>query len=148
MHNSILQDTAISLGTLRALCPAEVKAIESHPGFPGWGEIFNYLGDEDEFLLYFFTFDDDLRANDDWESIHMELSELWTSLCDAFFRATKGAVLGMIYFDISCCDSNDSIPSNADGCIFTVDGTHETKLTPAGEILEGQLETVLLTQYV
>ena len=142
-----MQTQCISLETLRSFCPAEVRAFESHPRFPGWGRIFDYLDDEDEFDLFFFDYDDELREKDDWQPVHKEFYGLWESLYDAFETATNGARLGMKHFDVSRCDDNDCIPSNEGGCIFTVDGTHEMKLTPAGEILEGKLEQVLLTQY-
>jgi hypothetical protein len=147
MYNSIMQHTIISLAVLRSLCPSEVAAIESHPAFPGWGRIFDFLEEEDGWEFVFFEKDDDIRDKDEWPAAHKELCALWDALCDAFERATKGGRLGIDYFDIDRCDNNDCIPTNENGCVFPVTGTHETVALAAGEILEGKLEELLVTQY-
>lgn len=147
MYNSIIQHTIISLDDLRGLCPADVAAIESHSRFPGWGRIFEYLDEKDGFDLLFYRPEEDLFNEDEWPKLNEVFTELWFELEAAFDKATQGGSLGITYFDIARCDRNDCIPTNEDGCVFTVEGTHEKVLTAAGRILAGKLESMLITQY-
>lgn len=147
MYNSILKYTIISLADLRAICPSEVAAIESHEAFPGWGRIFEYLDEPDGLEFPFYEGESDLCDTCDWPTLHKAFCELWDALQGAFDLATHGGSLGIDYFDINRCDSNDCIPTNEDGCVFPVDGTHEMVPTAAGKILAGKLKELLVTQH-
>jgi|GEM_PF-5289864 len=144
MSTSIMQGYCISLGVLKGICPREVAAIEKHPAFTDWGRIFDLVDDEEDTM--FFEYDDDVRDAETWQSINEEISSLWANLAQAFFKATNGATLSLLYIDEARCDDLDDVPDNEDGCIFDVDGVFETTVTPAGSSIHEHVSRFLYLQ--
>lgn len=102
----------ISYKDLKTMCPEQITAIESHPGFSSWQEVAMEFYD-DEGLL-------------DGTVEH---------LCEAFSDKTivdgKCLELALVHYEDG---SKYDEPNDHDGCVFEVIGTYET--TPAGKKFE------------
>jgi hypothetical protein len=147
MSASIFDFVTITLDGVRSVCPSEVAAFESHPSFPGWGQLIDYL-DEDEAETWFYDYDDDIRGADEWPRLHEEFDVLWGDLCRAFQQNTRGLQLSYEFINRDRCDKYDCYPDSAqDGFLFVVEDVRESKLTEGGRMVADHIESVRYLQY-
>lgn len=147
MSASIFAFVTITLDGVRSVCLSAVTAIESHPSFPGWGQLIDYL-DEDELDTMFYEYDEDIRGADEWPRLHEEFGALWDALCLAFEQATRGLQLSYEFINRRRCDQHDCYPDSAqDGFLFGVEGVRESKLTEGGRMVADHIESVRYLQY-